>query len=355
MKIVKKILFVLLIAAGVLVIIIAAALGIYGYNNMHYDENDMKKVWKAGFEEKQAQLPDGTVLNYAEGGTGAAPLFLIHGQGMAWEDYARVLPKLAEEYHVYAVDCHGHGSSSHNADDYSCVKMTGDFVWFIENVIGEPAVVSGHSSGGILAASIAASSPENVLGAVLEDPPFFSVLPEEMQNTFVWKDSFEVMHGFTQQTAEKYYVPYYFTNGYMWGMFQGLGEIPAAAAREYSEKNGRECSKIWYIPYRFTHGLIYMDEFDKAFAETFYNGTWLDGTTQEDILSGIECPVVYVKAKTSYGTDGVLYCANDDADAEKVMSLLKNGEMKVTETSDHDIHFTYADEFVQIMSEFAGD
>ena len=73
----------------------------------------MKPVWKAGFQEKNAALPDGTLLHYAEGPeNGNQPLLLIHGQTGAWQDYASVLPKLCQSYHVFVLDCHGHGKSS---------------------------------------------------------------------------------------------------------------------------------------------------------------------------------------------------------------------------------------------------
>lgn len=195
----KKVLKVILIILGSLILLVGIILAVYAYNNLHYDEKDMKKMWKAGYTEKQVTLANGTLLNYGESpdeNNEKTPLLLIHGQAMAWEDYARVLPKLAETYHVYAIDCHGHGDSSHDASRYNCQLMTDDFVAFINEVIKQPCVVSGHSSGGILAANVAATSPENVIGAVLEDPPFFSVLPEEMENTFVLKDSFEVNHAF---------------------------------------------------------------------------------------------------------------------------------------------------------------
>lgn len=340
-----------------LLLLICLAIVAFAYRNLHYDESDLKKVRKAGFTEKQVTLENGTVLNYVESpdeqGDKTA-LLLIHGQGMAWEDYARVLPELSQKYHIYAIDCHGHGSSSHDPSFYTCKAMTEDFICFIEKVIGGPCVVSGHSSGGILAAAVAAYSPENVTGLVLEDPPFFSVLPEEMQNTFVWKDGFEVVHNFLNQTEEQYYIPYYFENGYFWKLFQGLEKFPAETAKKYSGKNEKECKKIWYMPYGWVHGLLYMDEYDHAFSETFYDGSWFQGVSQEEILQKIQCPTVYIKAKTSYGEDGVLYAANKDEDAKRVLDLVENCEFMETDTSDHDIHFKYPNKFIEAVRYFAG-
>jgi len=343
----KKVLLVL----GLIIAVAASALGIYAYQNMNYDKKPLEKTYNAGYKEKQVTLAEGTLLNYAEGPDNGPALLLIHGQSMEWEDYARVLPGLSEYYHVYAIDCHGHGESSHDSSKYTGVAMGQDFVWFIENVIGEPCVVSGHSSGGILAAWIAANAPKDVIGIVLEDPPFFSVEPEEMQNTFVWLESFETVHNFRKQTDTDDYVVYYMENSYLWGMFGDLRKLVAASTRKYRAEHPREPLKLWYVPYKWIHGTLYLDDFDLEFSETFYTGSWFEGLDQEKTLSQIDCPSVYIKAATQYGKDGVLYAANSDEDAEKVHSLIKRNEM-TTIKSGHDIHFEHPDKFIQIMVEF---
>ncbi len=346
-----RVLKMILLVLAIITAIAAIALVIYAYQNTNYDKKPLKQTYRAGYIEKQVTLDDGTILNYAEGPDHGPALLLIHGQSMQWEDYSRVLPVLAEYYHVYAIDCHGHGDSTHDAAKYTAVAMGQDFVWFIENVIGEPAVLSGHSSGGILASWIAAYAPELVQGIVLEDPPFFSVEPHEMQDTFVWLDSFEIGHNFKNQTVEDDYVVYYMKNSYLWGKFGDLRKLTARSTKEYREAHPGEPLKLWYVPYQWIHGTLYLDDFDLDFAETFYTGTWFKGFNQEETLSKINTPSVYIKAATQYGEDGVLYAANRDEDAEKVHSLLKGNEM-ITIKSGHDIHFEKPDEFITIMVDF---
>src|SRR5690606_14333560 len=99
----------------------------------------------AGFVEKDVTV-GGSRIHYAEGPDNGPALLLIHGQIMDWTSYARVLPDLAEEYHVFVVDCHGHGKSDKDPRKYSARAMGRDLAQFIRQVIGEPAVVSGHSS-----------------------------------------------------------------------------------------------------------------------------------------------------------------------------------------------------------------
>lgn len=346
-----KVLKIFFLVLAVIIVAAASSLGIYAYSNLHYDEKPLKKTYSAGYEEKQVTLDDGTILNYSEGPDKGPALLLIHGQSMEWEDYSRVLPGLAKYYHVYAIDCHGHGESSHDSSKYTGVAMGKDFVWFIENVIGEPCVISGHSSGGILAAWIAANAPENVLGIVLEDPPFFSVKPEEMQNTFVWRDGFDIAHKFKNQTNVDDYTLYYMENSYFWGMFGDLRKLTSESTRKYRAEYPGKPLKLWYVPYKWIHGTLYMDDFDLDFSETFYSGSWFKGFDQVDTLSKINCPSVYIKTATQYGSDGVLFAANSDEDAEKVHNLITGNQMIIIK-SGHDIHFEQPDEFIRIMSEF---
>ena len=57
-------------------------------------------------------------------------------------------------------------------------------------------------------------------------------------------------------------------------------------------------------------------------------------------------------ASTDYGKDGVLYAANEEADAKRVMEMIEGCEHVETATSDHDIHFIYSDQFIDICRSF---
>ena len=43
------------------------------------------------------------------------------------EDYAKVFGELSKRYHVYAVDCYGHGGSSKNPAKYSALENSQGF------------------------------------------------------------------------------------------------------------------------------------------------------------------------------------------------------------------------------------
>lgn len=272
------------------------------------------------------------------------PLVLIHGQCMCGLDYEKVIEKLSKNYTIYLVDCFGHGDSEKNPALYRCKTIGNAIAEFIRKVIGKECIISGHSSGGILAAYVAGVIPKLVKGIMLEDPPFFNVMPGEFENTFVYHDGFKVMHDFLNQTEEPDYLVYNIDHGYI---FNYLGtkffgkEWAHGLAMEMKEKLKSapgtipKCEKVSDKSF---HGFVYMSKFDKLFAESFFTGEWFEGVTQEEILKSVKCPVVYLKAKTKYGKDGILWAANTNEAADRMMSLLEKAK-KIVVRSGHDIHY----------------
>jgi pimeloyl-ACP methyl ester carboxylesterase len=115
-------------------------------------------------------------MNYAVAGEPENPaLLLIPGQSESWWGYEQAMALLAGRYRVYAVDLRGQGRSTWTPGRYSLDLFGGDLVRFIDRVIGRPVVVSGLSSGGVIAAWLSAfAAPGQVLAAVYEDPPLFA-------------------------------------------------------------------------------------------------------------------------------------------------------------------------------------
>jgi pimeloyl-ACP methyl ester carboxylesterase len=115
-------------------------------------------------------------INYATIGDPARPaLLLIPGQTESWWGYEGALPLLAEHFETFAVDLRGQGRSTRTPGRYTLDNMGNDVVRFIDLVIGRPTIVSGLSSGGVLAAWLSAyAKPGQIVGAAYEDPPLYS-------------------------------------------------------------------------------------------------------------------------------------------------------------------------------------
>lgn len=341
----------------ILLLLVMLLVGTYFYTNMTYMKKPLTKMYNAGFTEKKIRLKDGTVLNYGEGpSNGKTPLLLIHGQSLNWKDYAKVLPELSEHYHVYAVDCHGHGESDWNPEKYTAKTMANDFAEFIDVKIGKKAVISGHSSGGMIAAWMAAYYPEIVLGTVIEDSPFFATELARREKTYVWVYGFQMYEDFKNQREVKDYFTYSLENSYwrklfgnfLWGRF-------SKDAISYREKHPNEPVHLVYLPSQINR--IFEAEtypFDRKFGETFYDNSWFKDYNQSEVLSKVKSPTIFIKANTTYDGE-LLVAALSDEDADRVVELLDNGKKIDVDTPGHDIHYDKPKEFTEILVRFLED
>jgi non-heme chloroperoxidase len=113
-------------------------------------------------------LSTGVRLRYAEQGDPAAqPLILLHGYSDSWFSYSGVLPGLARNYHVYALDQRGHGDSDRPVTGYTMAALAADVIAFMDVKGIERATVVGHSMGSFVAQQMVAAAPERVARLVL--------------------------------------------------------------------------------------------------------------------------------------------------------------------------------------------
>jgi pimeloyl-ACP methyl ester carboxylesterase len=81
---------------------------------------------------------------------------------------------LQKLFQCFAVDLRGQGRSTRTPGRYTIDNMGNDLVRLIALAIKRLVIVSGLSSGGLLAAWLAAYGiPGSIRGALCEDPPFF--------------------------------------------------------------------------------------------------------------------------------------------------------------------------------------
>src|SRR5580698_9591051 len=127
-----------------------------------------------GFAESLVDLGE-VQMNYATAGESSSPaLLLIPGQTESWWGYEAVMPLLAAQFQLFAVDLRGQGRSTRTPGRYTLDNIGNDLVRFIDLVIGRPTLVSGLSSGGVLTAWLTAyAKPGQVIAAHYEDPPLF--------------------------------------------------------------------------------------------------------------------------------------------------------------------------------------
>lgn len=348
MRVVKIIGIILL----VVIVVALIAFGIFWYHNMHWYDKYEKALKEVGAQEKQVTLPSGNVINYGEVENDKPALLFIHGQMGIWQDYALVLPELSNNWHIFSVDVYGHGESTHDESLYYLNVNGDDLIWFINNVIGEPTVVSGHSNGGITAAYIGAYGGENVAGVILEDPPVFSTEGDGWEESFAYLDTYKTIHDWNESGRKVCWESYYLSHCY-WGQLYMNDSMPGIAnyAEKYHQKHQDEAVKIGFLPASVWYVFEYATKYDFTYGERFYDLTWNNGFSHEEILSQIEVPCIFIHAKENQHENGTYLCATSRKQAERAVECIgDNCRLVETDTSDHAIHTVHKDFYIDTVN-----
>ena len=111
----------------------------------------------------------GVRIRYVDQGVGP-PVLLVHGLTASietsWIDTG-VLPDLAHDHRVIALDLRGHGKSDKPRDPRAYEELGMDLIRLLDHLSIERAHVVGYSLGGIIAAKLLTLHPERFLSAVL--------------------------------------------------------------------------------------------------------------------------------------------------------------------------------------------
>ena len=122
-----------------------------------------------GFKSESADV-NGTNIHYVIGGTGPL-LVLLPGWPQTWWTFHKVMPELARQHTVLAVDLRGMGTSAKPADGYDKKNMAKDVRELLRKLGYTDAVVVGHDIGAQVAWSFAANYPETTKKLVMLDVP----------------------------------------------------------------------------------------------------------------------------------------------------------------------------------------
>jgi pimeloyl-ACP methyl ester carboxylesterase len=121
----------------------------------------------------------GVELNVeVEGPADAAPVVFLHGVSGCCRTYDFLPPEIVEARRIVRADLRGHGHSGHAPGTY-VVDRYGEDVVAVLRLLDRPAVLVGHSLGGVTAWWVAQHEPELVAAALLEDPPLYMGEPAE--------------------------------------------------------------------------------------------------------------------------------------------------------------------------------
>ena len=115
-------------------------------------------------------IVDGAGLAYEERGKGSPPLVFIHGWACDRECWGNQLAELSRDHRCIAVDLRGRGGSD-AIPPFGVGRALEDVAALIRELGAGPAILVGHSLGGITALAVNGRYPELVLGVVTIDSP----------------------------------------------------------------------------------------------------------------------------------------------------------------------------------------
>ncbi|MGW6375750.1 alpha/beta fold hydrolase [Rhodococcus sp. NPDC055112] len=326
---------------------------IASFTTKDYYEKHVREAVALGFAERKVNVRDGLEINIAEGPSGGTPLLLIPGQGSIWKEYCKTLPHLVEDFHVVVVDVHGHGESTWNPADYTAVQIADDMAALIEKVFGEPALIAGHSSGGLVAAVIADRHPDAVRGALLEDPPFFSTEPSRVPHTYVYIDNYLSVISFLAQSEEPDWVCWYMPRSYWTRYFGPMWHVFTTQVTRQRRADPDRLPLIRWVSVKTNRIWESASHpYDLRFTAGFVDNSWFRGFDQAETLRGIACPTVFLKATTRHDRRGNLLAALSDEDLAHVEELLHDNHT-VRVRSSHDIHFARTSAYVGALQELS--
>lgn len=106
---------------------------------------------------------NGTELHYVSAGTTGSPVLLVHGFPESWWAFRKLIPLLAENHRVFAVDLRGFGDSGNDPGEYDSKTSAEDLHLLIGQLDVGPVHLTGQDISGATVFRLATMHPEDVL------------------------------------------------------------------------------------------------------------------------------------------------------------------------------------------------
>ncbi|KXH72353.1 MAG: hypothetical protein AM326_11225 [Candidatus Thorarchaeota archaeon SMTZ-45] len=307
------------------------------------------------FEEKRFNTGE-LEINYVAGPNNSPSLVLIPGQGADWTNYRKVLPLLSEKFHVYAIDVRGHGKSDWATGDYSFTSIGRDMTAFLQSVVKEPTIISGNSSGGLIALWLAANRPGLVKGIIMEDPPLFSAdwprIKEDSYVYYVLQVTVEMSKELHESRSISGLARMFMKikrplpNGKIRSVPRSATYFISFLIRVSQKLRGKPS-----LPGSFRKIVEVLVDFDADFSQAWVDGRIYEGLNHADALKQAECPMILLHANWLRHPDYGLVGAMDDNDAALARELAPEMLFKRID-SDHVIHSHNPDLYIRAVEEF---
>jgi pimeloyl-ACP methyl ester carboxylesterase len=279
----------------------------------------------SSFEEKTIDV-EGKRTRYLTAGSGP-PLVLLHGVGTSAGEWSWVIPALARNHLVYAIDLPGYDGSDEPPNSAYSSAFSARFISSFLDAVGvESAVVVGNSFGGLIALHLALSEPARVSALVLSDSAGLgrAVSPALVALT---------LPGLGELTV-------------------ALGKTPLGAAHRAFRRSLVMFARPWQIPFKWLTGqykVAQLPGFTEAAEASLRSAVGLIGQREMlvDQLPRLEMPTLVV-----WGIeDKVLPYWQ----AMNAVIFLKKGDLKLIPSCGHLPHVEQPERFVESLGRFLSE
>jgi pimeloyl-ACP methyl ester carboxylesterase len=115
-------------------------------------------------------------LHAVIGGDGP-PLLLVHGWPQTWYAWRMLMPTLARDFQVVAVDQRGIGLSDKPEEGYDTGTLAGDLVALMEALGHHRFALYGTDTGMLISYALAADHPDRLERLVVSEAPLLGITP----------------------------------------------------------------------------------------------------------------------------------------------------------------------------------
>lgn len=272
-------------------------------------------------------------LHIETGGNPSGPaILLLHGVLRQIADLEPIIDRLPKDLGWIAVDMVGHGKSAPASHPYKVRDYCGDVVRLLSAIPRRPLIAFGHSLGAMVAAFAASAAPENVIGAILEDPPFTTMGSRIKESSYYLQ--FQGLKDLVFWTSKN--------QDFYGSLLTGLRDLPVIRASDgervrMSDVRGDEAIQTY---------ARYLTQVDPRVLDPIVASQWLDGYDFEDIASKITSPILLLQADSKAG--GML----TDDDATRFSKSAAHCRVTKIEGASHLMHATHADALAAEISTF---
>lgn len=280
---------------------------------------------------------NGISFHYVEaaGASDRTPLLILHGLSGSLAEFMHLAPQLTSEAHLYFLDMRGHGLSDHARDGYQVKDYVRDVLAFIDEVIGEPPIILGHSLGGLVAAWIAADYGHKLRGLIIEDAPLYILNMPAFAQTIFYPYFTELY---------RHLKAYHSRGAQLDKMIKYVGEAPVDGTRTVLDVAGPDAVRDRAMQLHQMDPALIRPALAAVRPEL--GETLLGERRVDDLLRAVRCPVHVIAA--DYPLGGALPADH----VHRAISMMPHASHTIVKGAGHDIHLDRPDVFVEQVVQF---